>query len=362
MRSERPVVHQVIVGASEGDAITHMALNLRDGLRQTCDSEVFAFWRHGLKMEKECKHLAEMPDSSEVDVLIYHLSIGLPEVHEFILGRSERMVLSYHNITPSHFYASTNPDFAQYLELGRKEVEILRSRSTLALADSEFNAGELVAAGYENVRVIPAGLDSERLSSLDFASVLAGRLRSRFPNGYVVAVGQVLPHKRIDQLLTTMHLMNSTYWENIGLVVCGAARQETYWASVRRFRQRAAMVYVLFTGAVTDKELATYIRCARAFLGMSDHEGFCIPPMEAASMSVPVVIKGAAAVPETIADGALLLPADASPVIAAEALHEVLNNHLLRSELIFRGLLRVRELHERKPTQATIKAIMELAL
>ena len=360
MTDERPVIHQVIVGASEGDAITQMALNLRDALRQTCESEVFAFWRHGPEMEKQCKHLSEIPDSNHVDILIYHLSIGLDEVHNFILARSEKLVLSYHNITPSHFYADTNPDFAYYLNLGRKEIELLRTRTELALADSEFNARELREIGYRNVTVIPAGLDPERLSSCDFDAILAGSLRDRFPNGYVVAVGQILPHKRIDQLLSTMHLLNSTYWQNIGLVVCGAARQETYWKSVQKFRERTALVDVLFTGAVTDKELATYVRCASVFLGMSDHEGFCLPPMEAAAMCVPVVVKGAAAVPETIADGALVLPAGVSPVVAAEAVHELLNNQSLRNEIIYRGLLRVRDLQRREPVGATIRELMEL--
>lgn len=355
-----PRVHQIIVGASEGDAITQMALNLRDGLRTSCESEVFAFWRHGPYMVRECRSFEEMPNSSDVDVLIYHLSIGLDEVNEFIAGRTEKIVLSYHNITPAHFYEDTNPEFARYLRLGREELQVLRGRVVLALADSEFNAAELREIGYDNVVVVPAGLDPSRLSSLDFDVSLVGKMRRKFPNGYVVSVGQILPHKRIDQLLSSMHLMNSTYWNNVGLVICGAARQEEYWESVQLFRQRAAMVDVHFAGPVSDKELATYVRCASAFLGMSDHEGFCIPPVEAASLGVPVVVKGAAAVPETIGDGALVLPADASPVMAAEALYEVLMNTELRHSLIARGHQRVREIQSRDPVGETVARLMQV--
>ena len=360
MTRHLPRVHQIIVGASEGDAITQMALNLRDGLRASCESEVFAFWRHGPCMEKECRSFDEMPPSNNVDVLIYHLSIGLDDVHEFIMSRTEKIVLSYHNITPAHFYEDTNPEFARYLRLGRAELQVLRDRVVMAFADSEFNAAELRTIGYGNVVVVPVGLNPSRLSSLDFDVGLVGRMKRRFPNGYVVAVGQILPHKRIDQLLSTMHLMNSTYWNNDGLVVCGAARQEEYWASVRLFRQRAAMVDVHFAGAVSDKELATYVRCASVFLGMSDHEGFCIPPVEAASLGVPVVVKGAAAVPETIGDGALVLPADASPVMAAEAVYEVLMNTDLRHSLIARGYQRVQEIQNRDPVGETLARMMQV--
>lgn len=360
MTHRRPVIHQVVVGASEGDAITQMALNLRDGLRATCDSEVYAYWRHGNAMQRECLALERIPDSSDVDVLIYHLSIGLDKVHDFMMSRTEKLVLSYHNITPARFYEDTNPEFAEYLRLGREELHLLRDRVVLAFADSEFNAGELREIGYQDISVVPAGLDPARLASLDFDVALVGQLKRRFPNGYAVAVGQILPHKRVDQLMTTMHLLNSTHWGNVGLVVCGAARQAGYWSSILRFQQRTAMVDVHFPGAVSDKQLATYVRCASVFIGMSDHEGFCIPPVEAASLGVPVVVKGAAAVPETIGDGALVLPADASPVIAAEAVHEVMHNPETRIRLIGRGHQRVRELQQRDHVGATIERLMQV--
>jgi L-malate glycosyltransferase len=118
-------------------------------------------------------------------------------------------------------------------------------------------------------------------------------------------------------------------------------------------------VDVNFAGSVSDRELATYIRGASAYLGMSDHEGFCIPPVEAASMGVPVVIKGAGAVPETMGDGALVLPADVTPVLAAEAINEVLTNNELRYRLIRNGYLRVKDLESRKPVDATVAMLLE---
>jgi glycosyltransferase involved in cell wall biosynthesis len=93
---------------------------------------------------------------------------------------------------------------------------------------------------------------------------------------------------------------------------------------------------------------------------MSDHEGFCIPPIEAAAMGVPVVIKGAGAIPESMRDGAFLLPDDAGPILAAEALHEVLTNPGLRQALIARGQMRVRELQSQSHVQETVRLISEV--
>ena len=61
---------------------------------------------------------------------------------------------------------------------------------------------------------------------------------------------------------------------------------------------------------------------AKCYFGMSDHEGLCIPPLEAMSFGLPVVIKGTGAIPETLKDAAIVLPANASVSLAAEAIVE----------------------------------------
>ena len=55
-----------------------------------------------------------------------------------------------------------------------------------------------------------------------------------------------------------------------------------------------------FTGPVPDEELAAYYRHAHAYVSLSEHEGFCVPLVEAMAMDVPVLAYGAAAVPETL--------------------------------------------------------------
>ena len=358
--SSRTSVHQVLIGASLGDAVTGMALSLRDGLREHFDSDVYALWRHGAEMEQQCRPLEEMPPSSEVALLIYHLSIGYPEMHDWLLTRTEKMAISYHNITPSSYYREHNPEFAADLDLGRREIHDLKARTVLAIADSRFNARDLEMAGYPRVHVVPAGILPSRMISEEYDARLLLRMKERFPNGYVIAVGQVLPHKRIEQLMQTMHLLNSTFWGNIGLVVCGVQRQPRYFHSLLRYQSICAMVDVHFAGAVSDRELATYFRGASAFLGMSDHEGFCIPPIEAAALGVPVVIKGAGAIPESVGSGALVLPPTAGPVLAAEAIQEVLTNPSTRHGLIASGHQRVRELEQQSHVDTTVELVREV--
>jgi glycosyltransferase involved in cell wall biosynthesis len=355
------VIHQVLIGASEGDAITQMALAVRGELRRFCNSEIYALWRHGDVMKKECKDLAEYPASNALDLTVYHSSIGWHEMTAFLRSRTEKIAISYHNITPSEMYAEYNPEFASDLELGRQDLAEMRDRTVLAVADSEFNAKDLETLGYPDIHVVPAGFIPSRLAAEPYDIAILQQMSRRFPNGYIVAVGQILPHKRIEQLIETMHLMNSTYWENIGLVICGVARQEQYRIAISKFHQRCAMVDVHFTGQVTDQQLSTFIRGARMYFGMSDHEGLSIPPVEAMSMRVPVVVKGAAAVPETVGEGALVLPSDAGPILAAEAVHEVLSNDQLRWSLIHHGFQRAKELESRSSSSRTAELLLAAA-
>jgi len=353
----KPVIHQVLLGAAEGDAITQMAFALRTELQKFADSEIYALWRHGDLMEKSTLPLEEIPKSEDIDLLLYHSSIGWQDMTDFLLSRTEKIAISYHNITPAHFYEKFQPEFAKDLKLGRTELELIRDNVVLTIADSNFNADDIKQHGYHDVKIVPAGFSPKRLCDEIYDIYLLNELATEFPNGYVIAVGQVLPHKRIEQVIEAMHIMNSTHWGNIGLVICGVARQAEYREAINKFQKRCAMVKVQFPGAVTNRQLATYIRGARAYLGMSDHEGLCIPPVEAMSLGVPVVIKGAGAVPETMGDGALVLPDNCGPILAAEAIHEVLTNSEVRWNLINAGYRRSDELDARSSSFQTAEIL-----
>lgn len=70
---------------------------------------------------------------------------------------------------------------------------------------------------------------------------------------------------------------------------------------------------------------------------MSEHEGVCVPLLEEMSIDVPVLARRYAAIPETMGDAGLLLPAEAGPLLVAEAIEELLASEPLRAELIRRG-------------------------
>ena len=81
-----------------------------------------------------------------------------------------------------------------------------------------------------------------------------------------------------------------------------------------------------FPGQATDVELAAYYRNAHVYLSLSEHEGFCVPLVEAMATDVPILAYGAGAVPETLGGaGVTFSPKDLE--WAAELTGELAYNH-----------------------------------
>jgi L-malate glycosyltransferase len=84
-----------------------------------------------------------------------------------------------------------------------------------------------------------------------------------------------------------------------------------------------------------------YLRRADLFVTATEHEGLCVPLLEAMAFDVPVVARNYAAVPDTLGNAGLLLPRDSGPLLLAEGMVELLSNQPLRSELVSRGRRRL---------------------
>ena len=73
------------------------------------------------------------------------------------------------------------------------------------------------------------------------------------------------------------------------------------------------MQEVVFTGHVDDDELLACYSVADLFLCLSEHEGFCVPLLEAMVFGVPVIAYDAGAVRETLAAAAACSSRTSSP-------------------------------------------------
>ena len=333
-------IHQVLVSASRGDAITNAALEIRGLLRQAGPSEIYArYFDPGLAHEvKPLDQYGRRRGSDPVnDVICYHASIGEPDVLSFIMERPERLVLVYHNISPPEPFLQYAPRFAGLLEAGRLELAELASRTQLALAASSYNAAELIDLGFADVRVSPLIIDLARLSEVPPDPLTLNHLCTQVEGPVVLFVGQLLPHKRPDLLVEAYHVLTTYLVPEAHLIMVGAGRLPAYRQALQLLVHELNLPNAWLTGPVPDEQLSAFYRRADVFATASEHEGFCVPLVEAMALDVPVVARAHAAVPETAGDAALLLPPHDDPVLFGEALAEVLTDADLSTKLTDRG-------------------------
>lgn len=265
------------------------------------------------------------------DTALIHYSHGSASYREFF-SRPGHKTLVYHNITPPEYFRGSNRKMEEASRRGRLELPEYASRADLALAHSSFSARELAAAGFRNVAVLPYVL-WEPLYRLAPDPSVAQRFAS---GGWVnlLTVGRVAPHKRLEDCLFVFDYFKRFVRARSRFFIVGHwDGNEAYLARLQRLVAKLGTPDVYFTGRVPQETLVAFFQVAGAFLCMSEHEGFCVPLVEAMRSGVPVFAYASTAVPETLRGAGVLLTAKSWPV-AAEAIGLVLEDSELRRRLI----------------------------
>jgi glycosyltransferase involved in cell wall biosynthesis len=97
---------------------------------------------------------------------------------------------------------------------------------------------------------------------------------------------------------------------------------------------------------------------ADAFVCTSEHEGFCIPLLEAAYFSLPVFASGIPAVRETMGGSGVIFGTDAAPELCAQTIAAVLGNEKLKNSIIGKQKARLEDFRQDK-VLAGLKEIIE---
>ncbi len=264
------------------------------------------------------------------DTSLIHYSHGSASYRE-VFSRPGHKTLVYHNITPPEYFRGANRSMEEASRRGRLELPEYAFRTDLALAHSTFSARELAAAGFRNVAVLPYVL-WEPLYRLAPDLSVARRFSS---DGWVnlLTVGRVAPHKRLEDCLFVFDYFKRFVRAKSRFFIVGHwDGNEAYLARLQRLVAKLGTPDVHFTGRVPQETLNAFFEIAGAFLCLSEHEGFCVPLVEAMRYGVPVFAYASTAVPETLRGSGVLFAEKSWPVIA-EAIGLVLEDAALRRQL-----------------------------
>lgn len=322
-------IHQLLSVFEPDDAQGHQALYLRKIFSGWgFSSEIYAGQTgggsgYGVRPAAE---LAAGP--SPAGSLIYHLSINSP-VGEIFRRSPARQVLLYHNITPARFFLPY--DLFTYLEClqGRRGLAAFVPTCDLALADSSFNAAELMALGFSRVVHLPFPLETGRLEGPSVSPSSIGDDRGPV----ILFVGRLSPNKRQEDILEVFYHYRKLYAPGARLCLVGPGHLPAYREFLESRIAELELGGVTIAGRVSREELRGYYRAADLFLCLSEHEGFCLPLLESFYYRIPVVAYAAGAVPETLAGAGVLLEEKTPPRIAA-LINRILTDRELREKVV----------------------------
>ena len=351
-----PAIHQFVAGFTHGDAISNEALVLQQCFRSWgARSDIFS---------EPCRILPELRGTAldvedfaasacPEDAVLLHLSIG-SRVNDVFASLPCRKAILYHNVTPSHYFELVNARTAQDLARGRRQMESLAGSASIVLADSAYNARELEAAGYTDVAVLPLVVDFDVLDTPPDRRVAA-----KFDDGLVnvLFVGRCAPNKRIEDVLTAFAAFHRHVEPRSRLIHVGSfAGTERYYYLLLALVRELGLDNVHFARSVPQRQLNTFYQVADLFLCMSEHEGFCIPLLEAMHHGVPVLAYAAGAVPETMGGAGVLFKEKQFEVIA-ETMGSITRDAALRSALVREQHRRVAMFRDRD-TNSEVKACL----
>ena len=327
-------IDQVIPSLASRDAIGGHVVQLRDLLRNRgFESDIYYANASPDRLDHGFP-ISRLGDPSSTDrVLLYQLSIG-SGVADIFRERPERKFVNYHNITPAHLLEAWMPAVGEEVRWGRAQLRDLASVTEFAVADSLYNERELQVAGYRSTCTVPLLLDLDGFAGSPDPAMAARLAADRAGGGAdLLFVGKVSPHKGQHDLVKALAAYRRLYDPKARLRLVGGSIGDDYRIAVERFADELGLLdAVEITGSVTHEELIAYYAASDVFVCLSNHEGFCVPLLEAMYHRVPIVAHTTTAVPETVATAGLVLP-DKQPARVAAAIHRVVSDEQLRATL-----------------------------
>lgn len=174
----------------------------------------------------------------------------------------------------------------------------------------------------------------------------------------------MLPHKAHHDVIKALACARKMFDPQARLHLVGRESCPAYADALRRFVSSLELDgAVEFLGSVSSAELSAYYQGADVFVCCSDHEGFCVPLLEAMHHRLPVVAYGVTAVPETVLDAGIVLSSK-SPALVATAVQRVLTDHELHDALVAAGRQRARSFtveSARRAFACAIEQVLQVA-
>jgi len=325
---------QVSESLAYGDAIANDIVAIDKLLRQmgTCGG---IYVTNNKNIDKRYVHkIAEpidiFPTPDKDDVLLLHHGISNDFCYK-VPSLKCKKVLIYHNITPPEFFDGLDEGLKNATNKGLVQTRYLHDKVDCCIADSEFNKNNLENMGYKcPIYVCPVLINFE-----DYSKEPNQKIINKFDDDYinVLFVGRISPNKKQEDVIRTFALYKKYYNAKSRLFLVGSTGVKSYAKQLKDYAELLKLDDIYITGSVEFSDILAYYHVADIFLCMSEHEGFCVPLLEAMHFNIPIIAYSCSAVPWTLGGCGILLP-DKNFLVAAGLINELVNDETLRQNVI----------------------------
>ena len=328
-------IAQLVPSLSYGDAVGNDILALHRILQEfDPDTHVYAQLFDEQRIPSGiCSDYRELPQLSADDILIYHMATGSMTMRKLMLSAPCRKFIIYHNVTPPEFFHAYDRNTEQATRDALEDLQAMRSVVEGCLAVSEFNRQDLLAAGFR----MPIGILPILVPYADYDAEPGREVMARYrDDGYtnLLFVGRIVPNKKQEDVIKAYAYYKKFLNPKSRLFIVGnAGGQDIYNDRLRRYIKALQVKDIVFPGHIPFADILAYYHLADVFLCMSEHEGFCVPLLEAMYLQVPVLAYHAAAVPYTLG-GAGLVFSDKDPAQVASLIDQVIHDKALREAVL----------------------------
>lgn len=326
-------VLQILPTMGMGDAIGNDVLALSKVLRDMgFQTGIYAENIDRRLPEGTAQLIHKLPRLSGEDVLIYHKSTG--SKLSFSLEKYPcRKLMIFHNITPPRYFRGYNDNMAEVAEHGMQGLCHLADKVDACMAVSSYNAEVLRERNYQcPIYIRPILIPFSDYAQEPDQEVMQYYQDDGFTN--FVFVGRIAPNKKQEDVIRAFYCYQKYCNPKSRLFLVGSyTGMESYYDRLRRYVKALELEHVLFTGHIPFRQILAYYHLADLFLCMSDHEGFCVPLVEAMYFGVPIVAYDSSAIGDTLGGSGILLQSN-DPMEAALVADRVLRDADLRREII----------------------------
>lgn len=326
-------VIQLLVTLQKGDAIGNLTLLLHDFfLSQGFDSQIYAYNIGSNIDKKTAQNIKYLKGIKKDDLLIYHMCEG-HEINDIVKCAKSKKIAVYHNTTPPVFFEQFGRELKIVQEKSQKVISELKEVFDRCIADSEFNKQDLILMGYDKnkIDVIPVMLDFDDYKKIPDKATIE-KYNDEFVN--ILFVGRIVPNKKQEDIIRSFAYYHKFVNDKSRLFLIGSPFIKDYDYTLKRYIDYLEIQdSVIMPGHSSFEEILAYYSCADIFLCMSEHEGFCVPLLEAMMFDVPIIAYNSTAIPFTLESSGVITDSK-EPKEVAVLIEKIVKNDEYRMEIV----------------------------